>query len=79
MHWLYFDGFIMCCETGNYFALNRTKVTHYITNIILGNEGFEDFSASACGRIMHEEEFATEAFAKEKFEHLKDFLKARTL
>lgn len=75
MHWLVFDKVIMCCETGNYFSLYENKIKHFFVGVIndvdVGDYGF-------AGKI-HEEEFVTEAMAIEKFEHLKDYLKARTL
>lgn len=74
MHWLFFDQVIMCCETGNYFSLNKTKIRHFIVGLVAD----EDSNYGSIGKL-HEEEFVTEEMAKEKYEQLKDYLKARTL
>jgi hypothetical protein len=75
MHWLFFDGVIMCCETGSYFKLYENRIKHFVAGVVTAAD-FGDYGFA--GKI-HEEEFVTEAMAIEKFEHLKDYLKARTL
>lgn len=75
MHWMFFDGVIMCCETGSYFSLSKNKIKHFFVGVVPDDE------IGSYGSVgeLHQEEFVTEEMAKEKFERLKDYLKARTL